>query len=88
MIASARKKISAQDANAAANPITTAKAPQRGNLVIPGTKEADKSKDDASKDATGDKAKGGDLFTAVVGVETGEFELHFLRPFISITSFR
>jgi DNA excision repair protein ERCC-3 len=77
VISAARKKI-APDANAAgmgvgAVPLTMAKAPQRGNLVIPGTKETDKTKEDGSKDTSGpNKPSEADLFTSVVGVESGE----------------
>ena len=51
---------------------TTSKAPVKGNLVIPGTKEAEKKKEEP----TNGKAAGGktdaELFTSVVGVEHGE----------------
>lgn len=72
IINSARKKISA-DLNAAGAPLTLAKAPHRGNLVIPGTKETDKPKEDGGRDASGpSKPSEVDLFTSVVGVESGE----------------
>jgi len=54
---------------------TTAKAPVKGGLVIPGTKDVEKKQDDASKSTPGASAGGsgsdGDLFTSVVGVESG-----------------
>ncbi|KAH8831522.1 DNA helicase [Flagelloscypha sp. PMI_526] len=51
---------------------TTAKAPVKGNLVIPGTRDTDKSKDaPAGKNATQTDA---DLFTSIVGVEGDEIE--------------
>lgn len=50
---------------------TTAKAPTRAGLVIPGTEEAKKGKDDPTKaTAGGDEA----LFSSVVGVEGDEIE--------------
>ncbi|KAF8909404.1 DNA helicase [Gymnopilus junonius] len=54
---------------------TTSKAPTRGNLVIPGTNQAEKKKDDV---ADGKAASSGqtdaDLFTSVVGVDADEIE--------------
>ena len=51
---------------------TTGKAPVKGSLVIPGTKEAEKNKEEATK---GPGAPGSmsdaELFTSVVGVEGG-----------------
>jgi len=47
-----------------ANTFTTSKAPTKGNLVIPGTKEADKRKDPNGRSDE-------DLFTSIVGVEGG-----------------
>ncbi|KAF8591090.1 DNA repair helicase rad25 [Ramaria rubella] len=75
VIGSARKKITA-DVNAPGVPLTVAKAPHRGNLVIPGTnKEPDKSKDDGAKEGHGaNKPSEVDLFTAVVGVESDEID--------------
>jgi DNA excision repair protein ERCC-3 len=56
---------------------TTAKAPVKGNLVIPGTKDIEKKQDDASKQTPGASAGAsgtdGDLFTSVVGVENGTY---------------
>jgi len=55
---------------------TTSKAPVKGNLTIPGTKEAEKQKDDAVNGRPGPSAttkitSDKDLFTSVVGVEGG-----------------
>jgi DNA excision repair protein ERCC-3 len=67
------------DANKMAT-FTTAKAPVKGSLVIPGTKDVEKKADDTSKSAPGASAgasgSDGDLFTSVVGVESGT---HFFR---------
>ncbi|KAG6909940.1 transcription factor TFIIH complex ERCC-3 subunit [Tephrocybe rancida] len=52
---------------------TTSKAPVKGNLTIPGTKEAEKSKGDAASQVTTRSATDADLFTSVVGVESGKF---------------
>jgi DNA excision repair protein ERCC-3 len=53
---------------------TTAKAPVKGNLVIPGTKEAEKRKEEVAsgKPAVATAAVDADLFTSVVGVEGGK----------------
>lgn len=55
---------------------TTSKAPVKGNLVIPGTKEADKKKENAGQGSAAVATTGGetdaDFFTSVVGVEGGE----------------
>lgn len=54
---------------------TTSKAPVKGNLVIPGTKEAEKKKDDgvASRPPgmPGTAPSDADLFTSIVGVDNG-----------------
>ncbi|OSD06401.1 DNA helicase [Trametes coccinea BRFM310] len=52
---------------------TTSKAPVKGNLVIPGTKEAEKKKDDAANAKNGSKTDA-ELFTSVVGVDNDEVE--------------
>jgi DNA excision repair protein ERCC-3 len=61
---------------------TTSKAPTRGNLVIPGTKEAEKRKSDVVDGTQNGKPSDVDLFTSVVGVEGGKrltvFRLRFL----------
>jgi DNA excision repair protein ERCC-3 len=55
---------------------TTVKAPVKGNLIIPGTKEAEKKKEEAnakSVPAPGPSAASdAHLFTSIVGVEDGE----------------
>ncbi|KAH7911350.1 P-loop containing nucleoside triphosphate hydrolase protein [Hygrophoropsis aurantiaca] len=56
---------------------TTSRAPVKGNLVIPGTKEAEKKKDDPSGRPGAPMAPGptdADLFTSVVGVDGDEIE--------------
>lgn len=54
---------------------TTSKAPAKGNLVIPGTKDAEKKKDEgvASRPPgiPGAASSDIDLFTSIVGVDTG-----------------
>ncbi|KAI9057218.1 DNA helicase [Trametes sanguinea] len=52
---------------------TTSKAPVKGNLVIPGTKEAEKKKDDAANGKNGSRTDA-ELFTSVVGVDNDEVE--------------
>ena len=64
------------DTSIKASTFTTAKAPVKGNLVIPGTKEAEKQKGEAAAGRSGVPAKAGistdaDLFTSVVGVDAG-----------------
>ena len=57
-----------------ASTFTTAKAPVKGNLVIPGTKEAEKKKEEAAGKPGGPAntvASDADLFTSVVGVDAG-----------------
>lgn len=55
---------------------TTTKAPVKGNLVIPGTKEAEKKKDETAGSRTGAAISSGaadaDLFTSIVGVDNGK----------------
>lgn len=57
----------------------TSKAPIKGNLVIPGTKEAERKKDGVSiGTAIENTARSdADLFTSVVGVEGGIAYLTF-----------
>lgn len=57
------------DTSIKAATFTTSKAPVKGNLVIAGTKDSEKKKDEAA----GGKAPATDaeLFTAVVGVDAG-----------------
>ena len=59
-----------------ASTFTTAKAPVKGNLIIPGTKEAEKKKEEAAAGKSGGSANAGastdaELFTSVVGVDAG-----------------
>lgn len=61
-----------QDNSIKATTFTTSKAPIKGNLVIPGTKEA--KKDDTTPGKTPGPANNtsdANLFTSVVGVESG-----------------
>ena len=71
VIRDARVHTQAVDNSIKAATFTTSKAPVKGNLVIPGTKEADKKKPDAGKGANGAATNDADLFTSVVGVESG-----------------
>ena len=59
-----------------ASTFTTAKAPVKGNLIIPGTKEAEKKKEEAMTAKPGGPANAtdADLFTSVVGVDAGTYE--------------
>ena len=56
--------------------LTTSKAPIKGNLVIPGTREAEKKRDETTANRPGiplaASAADGDLFTSIVGVEGGK----------------
>ncbi len=65
------------DTSIKAATFTTSKAPVKGNLVIPGTKEAEKKKDDSkvgpSNAVTAANQSDADLFTSVVGVDGGEY---------------
>jgi DNA excision repair protein ERCC-3 len=63
---------------------TTSKAPTRGNLVIPGTKESEK-KDDSidklgSQSTSNDNPSDADLFTSVVGVDSGKKNFERVHP--------
>ncbi|KAF8742644.1 hypothetical protein AX14_002883 [Amanita brunnescens Koide BX004] len=54
---------------------TTSKAPVKGTLVIPGTKDGEKKMDDSANGRTGPAATSDtDLFTSVVGVEADEID--------------
>ena len=62
---------------------TTSKAPPRGN-VIPGTKESEK-KDDSidklgSQSTSNNNPSDADLFTSVVGVDSGKFFSEHVNP--------
>jgi DNA excision repair protein ERCC-3 len=65
---------------------TTAKAPVKGNLVIPGTKEAEKRKEEVAsgKPAVSTATADADLFTSVVGVEGGERRVSFHLIFATL----
>lgn len=76
MIREARVHSQQVDNSIKAATFTTSKAPVKGNLVIPGTSEAGKKKDDGliiknpTSNATG--SKDAELFTSVVGVDGGK----------------
>ncbi|KAF8558222.1 DNA helicase [Imleria badia] len=57
---------------------TTSKAPVKGNLVIPGTKDAEKKKDDGIANRPpglpGTTSSDTDLFTSIVGVDGDDIE--------------
>lgn len=60
------------DTSIKASTFTTAKAPVKGNLIIPGTKEAEKKKEEAAGGKPAPTAStDADLFTSVVGVDAG-----------------
>lgn len=73
VIREARVHSAPVDNSIKASTFTTAKAPVKGNLVIPGTKEAEKKKDESAsgKGANGALTTDKELFTSVVGVESG-----------------
>lgn len=73
VIREARVHTAPVDNSIKASTFTTAKAPVKGNLVIPGTKEAEKKKDESAsgKGTNGSLTTDKELFTSVVGVETG-----------------
>jgi hypothetical protein len=75
-IRDARVVSQAGDANKITT-FTTAKAPVKGSIVIPGTKDVERKQEDPSKAAPGASAGAsgtdGDLFTSVVGVESGTY---------------
>lgn len=54
---------------------TTSKAPVKGNLVIPGTKDTEKKKDEGVANRpsgiSGSAPSDTDLFTSIVGVDSG-----------------
>jgi DNA excision repair protein ERCC-3 len=60
---------------------TTSKAPTRGNLVIPGTKESEKKDDNnGSQITSNNNPSDADLFTSVVGVDSGKFLFEHVYP--------
>lgn len=60
-----------QDNSIKATTFTTSKAPVKGNLVIPGTKEAKKDEATSGKTSAAANTSDANLFTSVVGVESG-----------------
>ena len=74
VIREARVHSQVVDTSIKASTFTTSKAPVKGNLVIPGTKEAEKKKDDSAtgKGPSGAPTTDKELFTSVVGVESGK----------------
>lgn len=76
IIREARVHSAPTDNSIRAATFTTSKAPVKGNLVIPGTKEGEKKKDDAAKNGSKTDAE---LFTSVVGVENGMLAKHTVR---------
>lgn len=70
IIREARLITTQTDTSIKAATFTTAKAPVKGNLIIPGTKEAEKKKDGLPASNTRG-ATDADLFTSVVGVDAG-----------------
>ncbi|KAJ7284642.1 P-loop containing nucleoside triphosphate hydrolase protein [Mycena rebaudengoi] len=61
------------DTSIKAATFTTSKAPVKGSLVIPGTKEPEKKKDDG-KPGSATANSDANLFTSVVGVDADEIE--------------
>ena len=69
VIRDARVHTAPTDNSIKASTFTTSKAPVKGSLVIPGTKEAEKKKDEASNGKA--PQTDAELFTSVVGVDAG-----------------
>jgi DNA excision repair protein ERCC-3 len=87
-IREARVHSQAVDNSIKAATFTTNKAPSKNNLVIPGTKQADKTKGEVSKErnsTTGPNAPNpsndADLFTSVVGIDGGMYNSSPIRTF-------
>ncbi|CCL98805.1 uncharacterized protein FIBRA_00810 [Fibroporia radiculosa] len=79
MIREARVHTQVADNSIKAATFTTSKAPVKGNLVIPGTREAEKKKEEAANGKGPTPAAGGantdaELFTSVVGVDADEVD--------------
>ncbi|KNZ72178.1 putative DNA repair helicase ercc3 [Termitomyces sp. J132] len=74
VIREARLITAQSDNSIKAATFTTSKAPVKGTLTIPGTKDAEKSKGDSASQATSRSAADADLFTSVVGVESDEID--------------
>ncbi|KAH8100911.1 DNA helicase [Cristinia sonorae] len=72
VIRDARVHTQVTDNSIKAATFTTSKAPVKGNLVIPGTKEAEKKKEEATKSGGGSTDAA--LFTSVVGVDADEVD--------------
>jgi DNA excision repair protein ERCC-3 len=68
LIRDARSQAPVTDTSIKASTFTTSKAPTRGNLVIPGTKELEKIDGTPANTNPSDA----DIFSAVVGVESGK----------------
>ena len=75
-IREARVISQATDNSIKAATFTTSKAPIKGNLVIPGTKDADRKKDESANARSGapqlNRSTDADLFTSVVGIDDGK----------------
>ena len=69
VIRDARSHVAPVDNSIKASTFTTSKAPVRGNLVIPGTAKETEKKDGVA--ANGTNLTDAELFTSVVGVESG-----------------
>lgn len=84
VIRSARVHTQAVDNSIKAATFTTGKAPAKGAVVIPGTKQGDKKKADAAGGTSSTLGTSGatdtDLFASVVGVDAGTI----LSPFACI----
>ncbi|KZT29693.1 DNA helicase [Neolentinus lepideus HHB14362 ss-1] len=77
LIREARVVSQVADKSIKGNTFTTSKAPVKGNLAIPGTKDAEKKKDDSfngKAGAPGQPASDAELFTSVVGVDSDDIE--------------
>lgn len=79
VIREARSQAPVVDTSITTSAFTTSKAPIRGNLVIPGTKEPEK-KDASAKPTNPSDA---DLFTSVVGVESGKSYTSVCYPYLN-----
>ena len=75
MIRDARVHSQPTDNSIKASTFTTSKAPVKGNLVIPGTKDAEKKKDETANGKA--PQSDAELFTSVVGVDAGEYRCQY-----------
>jgi DNA excision repair protein ERCC-3 len=80
-IREARVHSQAVDNSIKAATFTTTKAPLKGNLVISGTKPADKKKNEGAIGKS--RATDAELFTSVVGVDGGIVSASFINSFIN-----